>query len=107
VTLEEIAGMNGELAMAIQDPEMKEDVADLLGGMFPNLKKARIKKMLNELRKKGETEMPGEKVTVNRPAVRAYELGRDIIIDSNVMDLQQARNVIPLTHCLTRSYTTI
>jgi hypothetical protein len=93
ITLEEIAGMNGELAMAIQDPEMKDDVTAMLSGMFPKLKKARVKKMLNELRKKGETEMPGEKVTMNRPAIRAYELGRDIIIDSNVMDLQQARNV--------------
>mgnify|MGYP003132730165 CR=1 FL=1 len=93
ITIDEIAAMNPELATAIQDPDMKDEVADLLGGMFPNLKKPRLKKMLNELRKKGETEMPGEKVTMNRPAIRAYELGRDIIIDSNVMDLQQARNV--------------
>ena len=46
--------------------------------------------MYKELRKNGTTEIPTEKVTKNRPSVRAYELGRDLIVDSNILsDLQK------------------
>ena len=41
--------------------------------------------MINELRIKGQAKIPTEKAVVNRPAIKAYELGREIIIDSNVM----------------------
>jgi hypothetical protein len=64
--------------------------------LFPKLKKRRVKKMLNELRNTGETEIPTEKVVVNRPAVKAYELGRELIVDSNVIDLESARSI----HCI-------
>jgi len=82
--------------MAIEDPEMKEGVEEMFYPMFPKLKKRRVKKMLNELRKNGETEIPTEKVVVNRPAVKAYELGRELIVDSNVIDLESARSI----HCI-------
>ena len=32
-------------------------------------------------------------VTCNRPYIKTYELGRDILIDANVMDLQSARSI--------------
>ena len=47
--------------------------------------------MINELRNKGQAKIPTEKAVVNRPAIKAYELGREIIIDSNVIDLESAR----------------
>ncbi len=96
INLEQIAQQSPELAMAIQDPEMKEGVEEMLFGLFPNLKKRRVRKMINELRKDGQTQIPTEKVVVNRPAVKAYELGREIIIDSNVIDLESARSI----HCI-------
>ena len=96
ISLDQIAEQSPELAMAIQDPEMKEGVEEMFYPMFPNLKKRRVKKMLNELRKTGETEIPTEKVVVNRPAVKAYELGRELIVDSNTIDLESARSI----HCI-------
>ena len=96
ISLDQIAEQSPELAMAIQDPEMKEGVEEMFYPLFPKLKKRRVKKMLNELRKTGESEIPTEKVVVNRPAVKAYELGRELIVDSNVIDLESARSI----HCL-------
>ena len=68
----------------------------MLFPLFPNLKKRRVRKMINELRSKGVSKVPTEKAVVNRPAVKAYELGREIIIDSNVIDLESARSI----HCI-------
>jgi len=96
ISLEEIAQMSPELAMAIEDPEMKEGVEEMFFPLFPGLKKKRVRKMLNELRNKGVSKVPTEKAVVNRPAVKAYELGREIIIDSNVIDLESARSI----HCI-------
>lgn len=93
ITLEDISALSPEIALAIQDPDMKDGVIELLSNVFPNLKKRRLAKMLKALREEGVAEMPQEKVTVNRPAVRAYELGRDVIFDANVLDLQSARGI--------------
>ena len=96
ISIDEIAQMSPELAMAIQDPEMKAGVEEMLFPLFPNLKKKRVRKMITELRNKGVTKVPTEKAVVNRPAVKAYELGREIIVDSNVIDLESARSI----HCI-------
>ena len=96
LSLDMIAQESPELAMAIQDPEMKEGVEEMLFPLFPNLKKRRVKKMIRELRTKGETEIPTEKPVVNRPSVKAYELGREIVVDSNVVSLESARSI----HCI-------
>jgi len=93
ISIAEIEGQAPEVAAAILDPDMKETVVEMLQGVFPNLRKGRITRMVNELRKDGVTEIPSEKVTANRPSVKAYELGRDLIVDSNVLDLQAARAV--------------
>ena len=50
--------------MAIQDPEMKEGVEEMLFPLFPNLKKRRVRKMINELRNKGVSKVPTEKAVV-------------------------------------------
>ncbi len=75
---------------------MKEGVEEMLFPLFPNLKKRRVRKMINELRTKGQAKIPTEKAVVNRPAIKAYELGREIIIDSYVIDLESARSI----HCI-------
>ena len=93
VSIEEIAAMSPELATAIADPDMKESVLEMLQGAFPNLSQKRMNKMLKELRDDGITEIPREKVTKSRPAIRSYELGRDLIVDSNILDLQSARAI--------------
>tara|TARA_R110000850_G_scaffold2980_2_gene13952 strand:+ start:367 stop:2445 length:2079 start_codon:yes stop_codon:yes gene_type:complete len=93
ISIAEIEQQAPEVAAAILDPDMKETVVEMLQGVFPKLRKGRITRMVNELRKDGVTEIPSEKVTANRPSVKAYELGRDLIVDSNVLDLQNARAV--------------
>ena len=93
VNLEEIAQQAPELAMAIQDPEMKDGVAAMFSEAYPKLKKGRINRVIKELREDGVSEIPTEKVVVNRPCVKAYELGREIIVDSNVIDLESARAI--------------
>jgi len=93
ISMEEIAAQAPEVAQAILDPEMSEGVVEMVASAFPNLSKGRAKKMVKELRDTGATEIPTEKLIENRPAVRAYELGRDLIVDSNVLDLQSARAI--------------
>ena len=93
VTMDELAQQSPELVMAIQDPEMKEGVEEMLFSAFPKLKKGRVRRMLRELREKGETDIPTEKIVENRPCVKAYELGREIVVDSNVIDLESARAI--------------
>ena len=93
LTMDEIVQQSPEVAEAILDPEMAEGVLEMARGAFPNLSKTRVKKMISELRKDGVTEIPTEKLVSNRPTVRTYELGRDLILDSNVLDLQSARAV--------------
>ena len=93
LTLEEVAEQSPEVAAAISDPDMAEGVIDMMSAAFPNLRRSRVKRMVKELRDDGATEIPTERVVSNRPAVRTYELGRDLILDSNVLDLQTARAV--------------
>jgi hypothetical protein len=93
ISLEELAQQSPELAMAVQDPEMQEGVEELLSQAFPKLTRGRVKRVIRELRETGVTEIPTEKTVVNRPCVKAYELGREIIVDSNVIDLESARAI--------------
>jgi hypothetical protein len=93
ITLQEISAISPEIATAIADPDMKTTVLEMLQGSFPNLSKKRMNRMIKELREDGATEIPREKITKNRPAIRAYELGRDLIVDSNILDLQSARAI--------------
>lgn len=93
INLEEIAAQSPELAMAIEDPEMKDAVAEMFKQAYPKLKKGRINRVIKELREDGVSEIPTEKVVENRPCVKAYELGREIVVDSNVIDLESARAI--------------
>ena len=93
ITLEEIAATSPEFATAIADPDMGESVRDIASGAFPNLSKKRINKMIRELQKDGQTEIPTEKTTMSRPSVRAYELGVDLFVDSNILSLDAARAI--------------
>ena len=76
ISLEEIAAISPELATAIADPDMKDGVLEMLQNALPNISKKRIRKIYKELRKDGVSELPTEKTVTNRPAIRAYELGR-------------------------------
>ncbi|BAQ84574.1 putative head-tail connector protein [uncultured Mediterranean phage uvMED] len=98
ITLQEITALSPDIGSAITDDDLREGVLDLFQSAFPNLSKKRINTMYRELRSKGETEIPQEKVVTNRPTIRAYELGRDLIVDSNIHDLQSARAVYTVNY---------
>jgi hypothetical protein len=98
ITLQEISALSPDIGSAITDDDMKEGILEVFQNAFPNLSKKRINKMYRELKSKGETEIPQEKVVTNRPTIRAYELGRDLIIDSNILDLQSARAIYTVNY---------
>ena len=93
ISLEQIAEGSPDFAAAVMDPEMQESVMDMAVQSFPNLSKKRVRKIIKELRETGVTEIPVEKVTKNRPAVRAYSLGEDLFVDSNITSLDSARAI--------------
>ena len=98
ITLQEISALSPEIGSAITDDDLKEGVLEMFQNAFPNLSKKRINKMYRELRSKGESEIPEEKVVTNRPTIRSYNLGRDIIFDSNIHDLQSARAIYTVNY---------
>lgn len=97
ISLEEIGQQNPDLAQAISvgDDSAKEMVAQ----MFPNLKKRKTNKIFKDLMNKGVADIPSERMVANRPCIKAYEIGREIIFDSNVLnDIQNARSVYCVHH---------
>jgi len=96
VSLEEIAQASTDIYEMIvsEDPEANKMAKEGLAQLFPNLKKTKISKILNGFKKTGMAKIPMERVIENRPTVRSYEIGREIIFDSNVLnDIQSARAV--------------
>lgn len=92
LTLEEIAQQSPDLAEAIMAGD--ESAKDMIQSAFPNMKRRKTNKMLKDLQATGVTDVPAERMVENRPCIRAYEIGREIIFDSNVMgDIQHARAV--------------
>ena len=92
ISLEEIAQESPDLAEAIMAGD--ESAKDMIAQAFPNMKRRKTNKMVKELQATGVTDVPAERLVENRPCVRAYEIGREIIFDSNVLgDIQHARAV--------------
>lgn len=97
ISLEEIAQQAPELAEAIMAKDKSAN--QLLSEAFPSLKKSRINKMIKGLQKQGQAEVPKERLVENRPSIKSYEIGRDIIFDSNVLsDIQNARAIYCVHH---------
>ena len=94
LTLEEILANAPELVEYIEDVvNFPDALGNVLSALYPDQREARIKRMAKELINEGSTEYPAIVVTANRPALRTYEIGRDIAFDSNVTDLQTARSI--------------
>lgn len=96
ISLEQLAQGAPELYEAIlaEDPESKNLAKNILQEIFPNVKRKRIGKIYTSLKNKGVADIPREKLTENRPTVKSYEIGREIVFDSNVLnDIQSARAV--------------
>ena len=97
VSLEEIAEANPDLAEAIMAGD--DSAKEMMRQAFPKMKKRKTNKMIKELMTQGVTDVPAERLVENRPCIRAYEIGREIIFDSNVLnDIQNARSVYCIHH---------
>ena len=97
IDIEQIAEANPDLAEAIMAGD--DSAKDLMQEAFPNMKRRKTNKMVKELMTQGITDIPTERLVENRPCIRAYEIGREIIFDSNVLnDIQNARSVYCVHH---------
>lgn len=97
ITLEEIAESMPDLAESIMAGD--ESAKEMMQEAFPKMKKRKTNRMVRELATQGFTDLPSERLVENRPCIRAYEVGREIIFDSNVLnDIQNARSVYCIHH---------
>ena len=92
LTLEQLAQQSPDLVEAIMAGD--ESAKDMVSEAFPGMKRRKTNKMVKELQTQGYTDIPAERVVENRPCIQAYEIGQEIIFDSNVMDdIQNARSI--------------
>ncbi len=97
ISLEEIAEANPDLAEAIMADD--DTAKDMMAEAFPKMKRRKTNKMVKELKSQGVTDLPSSRMVENRPCIKAYEIGREIIFDSNVLnDIQNARSVYCIHH---------
>jgi len=97
ITIDEIAESMPDLAEAIMAGD--DSAKELMQEAFPKMRKRKTNRMVKELATQGFTDLPSERLVENRPCIRAYEVGREIIFDSNVLnDIQNARSVYCIHH---------
>ena len=75
---------------ALQDPLFEEQFRLLLQGNYPDSKENDITYAIESLRTTGEAVLPKSGRTVNRPCVRAFRKGEDIIYPESSADIQDA-----------------
>ena len=89
IRLDEIAQALPQIAQAIQDGSMDEELSAALKDQF-KVSKAKAKGMLRELRKEGETTIPVTRRVVNQPRIKALAPDEDVFWPSYTIDPQEA-----------------
>ena len=89
IKLEEIAQVLPQIAGAIQDGSMDEELSEALKGQF-NISKSKARAMLKEMRKDGETTVPVTRQVVSRPKIKALAPDEDVFWPSYCIDPQEA-----------------
>ena len=89
ITLQEIAQALPQIATAIQDGSMDEELSEALKGQF-NISKSKARGMLKEMRKDGETTVPVTRQVVSRPKIKALAPDEDVFWPSYAIDPQEA-----------------
>ncbi len=100
LTLEQIGSVSPEVLELIASQENDDQVIQLLMKVFSGLTKAKAKKSLKDLRKRGKTTIPIIKRQVNCPDVRTLAPDFDFFFPSYVTDPQRA------PYCFWRNYYT-
>lgn len=93
VDLQDIARSLMEQGMdpsVLMDPMFDEEFRQLLQSNYPDAGDAKIAKAITELRETGEAELPRKGLTVNRPCVRVFRKGEDIIYPKSAANIQRA-----------------
>ena len=89
IKLEEIAQALPQIAGAIQDGSMDEELTEVLKEQF-KVSKAKALSMLREMRSDGETTVPVTRQVVSRPKIKALAPDEDVFWPSYTIDPQEA-----------------
>lgn len=82
-----------DLAVPLQEGDVAV-IAEIMRGKDPSIVDEDLEdKIMQVLDGKANVKYTVNVITCNRPYLKTYELGKDILIDSNVMDLQSARSI--------------
>ena len=97
VQLDQIAQALPQIAQAIQDGSMDEELSTALKEQF-KVSKAKGKSMLRELRKEGSTTIPVTRQVINRPRLKALAPDEDVFWPNYTIDPQEAPYVFHVLH---------
>ncbi len=89
IKLDEIAMALPQIAEAIQDGSMDEELSAAISEQF-GVSKTKSRSMLKELRKDGETTVPVVRRVINRPRIKALAPDEDIFWPNYTIDPQEA-----------------
>ena len=89
IKLDEIAMALPQIAEAIQDGSMDEELSAAMSEQF-GVSKTKSRGMLKELRKDGETTVPVVRRVINRPRIKALAPDEDIFWPNYTIDPQEA-----------------
>ena len=97
IRLDEIAQALPQIAQAIQDGSMDDELSTAMQNQF-NVSKAKGRGMLRELRKEGTTTIPITRQVVNRPRLKALATDEDVFWPNYTIDPQEAPYVFHVLH---------
>ena len=97
IRLDEIAQALPQIAQAIQDGSMDEELSSAIKDQF-KVSKAKAKGMLRELRKEGTTTIPVTRQVINRPRIKALAPDEDVFWPNYTIDPQEAPYVFHVLH---------
>ena len=89
IKLDEIAQVLPQIAGAIQDGSMDEELSEALKTQF-DISKSKARAMLKEMRSDGETTIPVTRQVVSRPKIKALAPDEDVFWPSYAIDPQEA-----------------
>lgn len=89
IRLDEIAQVVPQIAQAIQDGSMDEELSSALKDQF-QVSKSKARGMLREMRKDGETTIPVTRRVINQPRIKALAPDEDVFWPSYTIDPQEA-----------------
>jgi hypothetical protein len=97
IRLDEIAQALPEIAEAIQDGSMDNELSSAIKDQF-KVSKRKAKSMLRELREQGTTTIPVTRQVVNRPRLKALAPDEDVFWPNYTIDPQEAPYVFHVLH---------